>query len=152
MADREELTFGGATIPGFVLQGFDPEDPALGISAFHPPGTGANVIITLGLHPRRIVVPMLLVASNFNSYDRVDQFLRSLYELKHEGREQELKVPILGKIMKFEHCYFDGFKKHPRPGIIQDVGTLPGSLRHRWFVEGVATFVQAVVLKTKNKL
>lgn len=147
-----DLKFGTTTIPGLVLQGFNPEDPALGMSAFHPPGTSANVIITLGLQPRRIVVPMLLVSSNWSSYDRVESFLRSLEALKHEGREQDLRVPVLNSVLTYEKCYFDGFKKNPKPGIIQDVGALSGSLANRWFVEGVAVFVQAVVLKTGGGL
>lgn len=146
-----DVKFGTIVIPGRVLRGFIPEDPELAKSIFHPPSTSANVVITLGLHVRRIILPMVLFSSNWNSYQRVYEFLRNLEVVKSYGREQDLKVPILTHTVTFERCFFDGFKEDPRVGILEDVaGTLPGSSAYRWFTEGVAVFVQAVVVKTEG--
>lgn len=143
-----DLQFNETKFPGTTLRGFEPQDAELVRSSFHVPGTSLNVVITLGLGQRMIVVRHLLHDATWTSVDRLKSFLASLDALKARGQQGTLRVPCGESVLQYDRCFFDGFKVDPERSFLPDfAGTLdltkpPG----RWFADGVAVFVQAQVV------
>lgn len=132
------VTIDGKLVPGLVLRGFAARDPELLKSVYHPPGTNADVVITLGLAGRPILVPMLLYHSSWSKKSDCTDFLRELEQQKAKGGEHSVVIRTAENDEKFSACVFEGFEIGPG-GVIYDYG---GMLGDCWFCEGLLKFYQ----------